>query len=233
MYAPTKIRFFFLLVVLLVPGADGWAKSKDAKHNSLSEYIQKVESVPTHAPAAYAGSLWRDDGKLSALVSDYKAHAVGDLVTILIVQDTTATNTANVATDRSFKANSGIDALPGHIKPSGIQNLFSPHSSATLQGKAQASSKSSLRTSLAGRVVAVLSSGSLVVEAERSVVMNNERQTVVLRGLVRPGDISPDNAVVSNDLSNLELELKGKGVVSEGTRPPNFLVRMLLRLVGF
>ena len=79
----------------------------------------------------------------------------------------------------------------------------------------------------------MLSSGSLVIEAERSVAMNNERQTVVLRGVVRPGDISPDNAVVSHDLSNLELELKGKGVISEGTRPPNFFVRMLLRLVGF
>jgi len=90
-----------------------------------------------------------------------------------------------------------------------------------------------LRTRLAGRVVAVLGSGSLVLEAERAVTMNNERQTVVLRGLVRPGDISPDNSVVSNDLSNLELELKGEGVVSEGVRPPNFFMRMLLRLIGF
>jgi flagellar L-ring protein precursor FlgH len=82
-------------------------------------------------------------------------------------------------------------------------------------------------------VAAVLPSGALVIEAERSVLMNNERQTVVVRGVARPGDIAPDNTVVSNDLSNLELELKGKGVVSEGTRPPNVVVRTLLRIFGF
>ena len=228
-----RTKLLAALLTVSVISSSGWAKSKDTQRDSLSQYIHRVEAAATLEQRVYAGSLWRDDGKLSDLVADYKARAVGDLVTILIVQDTSASNSANVATDRSFKANSGIDALPGHIKTSGVQNLFSPHSSAILQGKAQATSKSSLRTSLAGRVVAVLGSGSLVLEAERSITMNNERQTVVLRGVVRPGDISPDNAVVSNDLSNLELELKGKGVVSDGVRPPNFLVRMLLKLVGF
>jgi flagellar L-ring protein precursor FlgH len=221
------------LLGVIISSPCAWARGKDSKRDSLTQYIQRAEAAPKIEQRGYPGSIWRDSGQLSNLVADYKAHAVGDQVTILIVQDTTATNTANVATDRSFQASSGIDALPGHINTSGIQNLFSPHSSATLQGKAQASSKSSLRTSLAGRVVAVLESGSLVLEAERSVTMNNERQTVLLRGIARPGDISPDNAVVSNDLSNLELELKGKGVVSEGVRPPNFFVRMLLRLLGF
>jgi flagellar L-ring protein precursor FlgH len=63
--------------------------------------------------------------------------------------------------------------------------------------------------------------------------MNNERQTVLVRGLVRPGDISPANSVLSNNVGNLELELKGKGVLSDGTRPPNLLVRLMLKLVGF
>jgi two-component system, OmpR family, copper resistance phosphate regulon response regulator CusR len=164
---------------------------------------------------------------------NYKAKHVGDLVRILIMQDTTASNSANVGTDRSFKASSGIDALPGQISTSGVQNLFSPHSSQTLQGKAQANTKSTLRTSLAGTVVAVLNGGALVVEAERSLTMNNERQTVILRGVARAADVAPDNSVLSNQLSNLELELKGKGVISDGTRPPNVIVRLLLRVLGF
>ena len=86
---------------------------------------------------------------------------------------------------------------------------------------------------MAGRVVAVLASGTLVVEANRELVMNNEKQTILVRGLIRPGDIAPDNTVLSNAIGNLELELKGKGVLSEGTRPPNVIVRLLLRLVGF
>jgi len=210
------------------------ARKKDAGSKSLSEYISRVEAssaAPTHV--ATLGSLWLDNGKMADLSTDYKAKHVGDLVRILIVQDTTATNTANVGTDRSFKASSGIDALAGHVSTSGVQTLFSPRSSQTLQGKAQASSKSTLRTSLTGSVVATLSTGALVVEAERSLTMNNERQTVILRGIVRGGDIAPDNSLLSNQLSNLELELKGKGVISDGTRPPNVIMRVLLRIVGF
>jgi flagellar L-ring protein FlgH len=79
----------------------------------------------------------------------------------------------------------------------------------------------------------VLPSTALVIEAERELTMNNEKQTIVLRGLVRQGDIAPDGSVPSNYIANLELELKGKGVLSDGTRPPNPLVKALLRIVGF
>jgi len=79
----------------------------------------------------------------------------------------------------------------------------------------------------------VLPNGALVIEAERQLTMNNERPVLLLRGLVRPGDIGPNNAVPSNAIANLELELKGKGVISEGNRPPNAVVRIILRIVGF
>ena len=73
----------------------------------------------------------------------------------------------------------------------------------------------------------------MVVEAERQLTMNNEKQTILVRGLVRPGDITPVGTVLSNQVGNLELELKGKGVLSDGVRPPNALIRGLLWLVGF
>jgi len=73
----------------------------------------------------------------------------------------------------------------------------------------------------------------LVVEAERQMTMNNEKQTIVIRGLVRTGDIAPDNSVPSNNIADLELQLKGKGVLSDGTHPPNIIVRGILRVLGF
>lgn len=90
-----------------------------------------------------------------------------------------------------------------------------------------------LRTSLAGRVMAVLPNGVMIVEAERQLTVNNERQTILLRGLFAPGTFPPSNTVLSNAVGDLELELKGKGVLSDGNRPPNPLVRILLRIVGF
>ena len=70
-------------------------------------------------------------------------------------------------------------------------------------------------------MIAVLPSGNLVIEARRSVTANNERQTVLLRGVARPGDLTPDNTVLSTQLSDLEVELKGHGVLSDAARPPD------------
>lgn len=209
------------------------ASSRKSSDNTLAKYLAHVQMTEGAPPPTTLGSLWVDSGRMAALTTDYKARIAGDLITILVVQDLTSSNTGAVSTDRSFKASSGIDSLPGRLKTTGVANLLGLHSAETLSGKGQATSTSKLRTSLAGRVVAVLPSGNLVIEAERSIVMNNERQNIILRGVVRPGDISFDNTVVSNTLGNLELEIKGKGVVSDGTRAPHSILRMILRILNF
>jgi flagellar L-ring protein FlgH len=214
-------------------------KNQDKKNSgviqseSLDQYLRRMQQSPLLASSQTAGSLWSDSGRLADLGADYKARHVGDLIMITVVQNITATNAGSVSSTRNLSASSGISALPGQLKTAGVASLFSPTSAYSLAGKGQAATSSSLTTSLAGRVVAVLPGGALVIEAERELTMNNERQTVLLRGMVRPGDIAPNGAVASNAIGNLELELKGKGVISEGDRPPNIIVRAILRVVGF
>lgn len=224
-----------LLLLLLVPAAGARSKSKPAppRHDSLADYVQRMSGAAPAAAVSTTGSLWIDNGRLANMVADYKASRVGDLVTINISQNLSSTNTGNVATNRTFSASSGITALGGHIKTSGVTSLFSPTSTQTLAGKAQATSTTALSTTLTGRVAAVLPSGTLVIEAERQIAMNEQRETVILRGLVRPGDLDATNTVASNSVGNLEVEVKGKGVISEGTRPPNPVVKWILRVVGF
>ncbi len=221
---------------LLIPNAGARPKDKAAapKRDALSEYVQRMSGPASSAVLATTpGSLWVDNGRLANIVADYKASRVGDLVTISIAQNLSSTSTGNVATNRSFSASSGISALAGHIKTSGVANLFSPSSTQTLAGKAQASSQTSLITTVTGRVAALLPSGTLVVEAERQIMMNDQRETVVLRGLVRPGDLDATNTVASNSVGNLEVEVKGKGVISEGVRSPTPVMKWILRIVGF
>jgi flagellar L-ring protein FlgH len=208
-------------------------KSSTARRDGLSVYIQRVSAKSPDAVPSTPGSLWMDSGRLANMVADYKASRVGDLVTISVSQNLSASSTGNVSTNRAFSASSGISALPGQLKTAAIANLFSPTSSQVLTGKSAASSQTSLSTTLTGRVVAVLPSGTLVVEAEREITMNNEHETVILRGLVRPGDLDATNTVISNSVGDLEVEVKGKGVVSEGVRPPNRIVKWILRVVGF
>jgi len=225
------------LFVIVLAATTSSAKEKKTngviQSESLQQYLARMQPVPAATETRTPGSLWTDNGRLASIASDYKALHVGDLLTIVVAQDITANNTGSVSSARNFSASSGISSLPGQLKTTGVANLFSPTSASSLAGKGQAATTSSLRTSLAGRVVAVLPGGALVIEAERQLTMNNERQTILLRGMVRPSDIGTNNTVASNAIANLELELKGKGVISEGTRPPNVIVRAILRIVGF
>jgi flagellar L-ring protein precursor FlgH len=232
-------RSFAIFLLALVFLGPLYAKEKDKKNSgtiqreSLDQYLQRMQQTPSAPRVPSTGSLWMDGGRLTDLSSDYKARHVGDLITISVVQNITATNAGTVSSTRNLSASSGISALPAQLKTANVASLFSPTSAYSLAGKGQAATTSSLITSLAGRVVAVLPSGALVIEAERELTMNNERQTLLLRGMVRPGDVAPNGAVASNAIGNLELELKGKGVISEGNRPPNVIVRAILRIVGF
>lgn len=221
-----------LLGLFLAWTVGGLEASNKSTNTNLAKYIARVQ---TEAPATSAtpGSCWQDSGRMASLSADYKAASVGDLITVVVMQGVSSSNAGSVSTARTFNASSGVDSLPGKIKVGGAANLLGVHSAETLAGQGKASSTSSLTTTLAGRVVAVLASGNLVIEAERIINMNNEKQTIKLRGVVRRGDIGPDNRVASNTIGDLELEIKGKGVISDGVRPPHAILRALLRIFNF
>jgi flagellar L-ring protein precursor FlgH len=121
----------------------------------------------------------------------------------------------------------------GGQSPSFFNPLLAANSSTKLTGTGAAASQSSLNTILTAQVVAVLPSGSLVVEARRHVLANQQHENVVLRGVVRPADISSANSVYSYQLFDLQLEVRGKGVISDTVRQPNIVMRTLLKLISF
>ena len=215
-----------------LPVTASGSRRRERQKDYLAEYIARVRAVKPPTPTT--GSFWTPQSPYSDMASDYKARNINDLIVIQVVESTTAAEDGAVKTARTFSASSGISGLMGTLGPNNsLQNIFSPNSSQALNGQGQTSSDSTLNTSLSGRVVDVLPNGFLVIEAERQVYMNNQHQTVIIHGVVRPGDINSSNAVPSTAISNLEVELKGKGVISDGVAPPNKLVRLILKLVGF
>lgn len=223
-----------LLCLALVLTTDWlYASKRDSNDASLAKYLARVQTAQTPAPALSAGSIWVDSGRMASLSADYKAMAAGDLITITVSQGLTSSNAGAVSTARTFAANSGITGLPGNPSLATVANLIGLNSAETLSGKGEASSATSVTTTLAGRVIAVLPNGNLVIAAERTINMSNEKQTIVLRGVVRRGDIGPNNTVASNTIGNLELEIKGKGVISDGVRPPHKILRAILRVLDF
>jgi flagellar L-ring protein precursor FlgH len=208
------------------------SKSKSAEQ-LRADYITRLQekNIPS-ADEHTVGSLWTAQSPLGDFATDYKAHHLNDTITIQVSVQTTATQSGTVDSERSFTTSSGITGLFGQT-PSATNPLFAANSSHALKGQGSTASNTLFQTNLTGQVIAVLPSGNLVVEAGRQIFMNNQHENVIVRGMIRPGDIGPNNTVLSSALSNLEIEMKGKGIISDGTRPPNFLTKALLWLLNF
>ena len=198
-----------------------------------AEYLARLQQQNLPAIEDHTvGSLWSPQNALGDLAVDYKARRLNDTITIQVSVQTTAAQSGSVNTSRDFNTSSAITGIAGNA-PSATNPLLAANSSTALKGSGQTASNTTFQTSLTGQVIAVLPSGNLVVEAEREIFMNNQHEHVVVRGLVRPGDIGPSNTVPSSALGNLEIEMKGKGIISDGTRPPNPITRAILWLFGF
>lgn len=228
------IGLSIIIAVMHIPEARA-KKTKEAKDSNQqrAEYIAKLQQqiVPVSIDHTM-GSLWSDQATLGDITSDYKARQVNDTITIQVAVQTTAAQSGSVDSERNFSTSSAITGVLGR-SPSATNPLLAAQSSHSLKGQGATSSNTTFATSLTGRVVAVLPSGNLVVEAERQIFMNNQHENVIIRGMIRPGDIGPANTVPSTALSSLEIEMKGKGIISDGVRPPNALTRLVMKLINF
>jgi flagellar L-ring protein precursor FlgH len=90
-----------------------------------------------------------------------------------------------------------------------------------------------LSTVLTARVTNVLANGNLVIEGAKAVTVNSETQRVIVRGIVRPFDLTTNNAVRSDQIAMLEVSVAGRGVIGDAVRRPNILYRILLGVLPF
>jgi flagellar L-ring protein FlgH len=227
----------WIILLLAVPQGT-YAKKKKKNQpvtfqQSLTEYVRQAQQgVVNTAPTT--GSIWNSNGPFAELARDDKAYRLGDIVTIDIIEQTTAQATGDVKTSRTFSASSGISALFGEIGPSaGLNNLFSPNSSSALTGSAETDSSSTFSTNVEATVVALLPNNYLVVQATRTVELDQQKQQVILRGIVRPSDINSANTIASTSLADLTVQVVGKGVISDAVRQPNRIIRAILKIVNF
>lgn len=231
-----QYRYLVLLLALADAAAHGLPvkRVKKSPEQLRTDYLTRVGQSWTDSPSTgTVGSLWTPDGILNNPSTDYKAHTLHDVLTVAVSVQTTAAQSGSVNNARAFATTSGITGLVGGLSTAGTNPLFAANSSNSLKGQGQTSSNTTFSTSLTGEIIAVFPNGNLVVEGHRQIEMNNQHEEIVIRGIARPGDIAPNNVIASSSLSNLEIELKGKGIISDSVRPPNPVTRAILWLFGF
>ena len=235
--------FGIVILICALTAAGPFVAAKKAKpvvavkatppETALSTYIQRVRAQQA-AEVRTTGSIWSPEGRLVRLGTDAKAVRLHDVVSVVVTESLAASTDGQVKNARASNANSGLTSLFGALKAANaLQNLVGMSTASGLTAQGQSTTNSSLATTFGAEVVDVLPNGMLVVQATRQITFSQQTQLIKLRGLVRPEDVSSQNQVQSTAMTDLELEVTGKGIVNDSTYRQNPLVRLLEKLVVF
>jgi flagellar L-ring protein precursor FlgH len=190
---------------------------------SLSKIILALLLLAPLTPLTRAQSLWQE-GASRSMVADKRAHAVGDILSILIQES----NTAARQNDTQTKKTSSIDAS--------LQSfLFSPAASKLLtkggqlpamktssaqnfDGGGQINNSEKITARIAVRVIDVLPNGNLIIEGTRKVSFSGETQDAVLRGVVRSDDVTAANTIFSYNIADATIKYVSSGTISDNQK---------------
>ena len=177
-----------------------------------------------------ADSLWSKETAVS-LFTDHKAKRVGDIITVLVQENNSASRNSSTKTEKKGDISASISSF----FTGSIQNKISsnnpevnagaaqlPKLETTSQNKFEGSgavnNSGSINSRFAVRVVDVLPNKNLIIEGVRRTSFSGESQTIILRGTVRPQDVTPVNTVVSYNLADVSIRFKDEGVVNDSQK---------------
>lgn len=207
--------YFSLSGLLLALLLSGCSSTSDNKPIPDDPYYAPVypEAPPTKIAAT--GSMYQDS-QASSLYSDIKALKVGDIITVILMEETQASKSANnelkKGTDLSLDP---IYAGGGNITISGQPIDLRYKDSMNTKRESDADQSNSLTGSISVNVIQVLNNGNLVIRGEKWISINNGDEFIRLTGVVRSQDIRPDNTIDSPRIANARIQYSGTGTFAD------------------
>lgn len=189
----------------------------------------------------HAGSLWKDGiTDERGMFADKRAKRVGDIVTIIVQESASVSNTLRLKTDKAAKSgvvgvasdmlNQFVGILPGKLFGKEIAKALPANAPLpTVPGLATAGANDytgggeirnsqTIATRCAVQIIDTLPNGNLVFEGIREVSFSKERQFASLRGIIRQYDIQPDNTVLSSNVADARIEIVSEGTLTDAQK---------------
>jgi len=228
----------FVLILLLVFTASCASTPKLPPPPPRYVY-QNNQNDETKSPAHRGNSLWNDT---ASLYEDVKARRLNDLLTINVVENISGSGAADTNASRQSSANAAVTDFFGAPLNLNIPNLygngkaFSPTVSGSstndFKGSGSTNRSGSLVGTITAKVVEVMPNGNLAIESRKEITINNEKQFLVLRGMVRPDDVASDNSILSSRVADAEVFFVGDGVV-QSKQDTGWFVKILDKIWPF
>lgn len=168
-----------------------------------------IATVP--AGAAAQSPAWNGQG----LAADRRAARVGDSLTVLIVEASSATASAQNGSQRQSR-------LGGRVGSDRTNSGASAAFDGGHEGRGQIARSGRLLGQIGAVVERVLPNGDLWIRGQQSIDIDGQITTIRLSGRVRPSDISGDNDILSSRLSEAEIFYESEGSVSRSGSPGLF-----------
>ncbi|HEX2859421.1 MAG TPA: flagellar basal body L-ring protein FlgH [Alphaproteobacteria bacterium] len=189
------------------------------------------------APRPEPGSLWVPGSK--QFFKDSRAHQMGDVVTVVVEENATASSSGKTSEARSHSQQAGILGIPwlnGKLLergiPLGATDLANTTSDRSFSGSGNTNRTDTLTANIAAVVTQVMPNGLLVIQGQREVLVNYEKQKMVLSGIIRPEDISSANTIPSSKIAEARIAYSGDGSV-DSNQTPQYGVRWLDKVLPF
>ena len=170
-----------------------------------------------------ADSLWQD-GLSKSLCADKRACRVGDILTMLVQENTTASKDNTTKTSKQSSLDAALAAFlyspaaSGLLTKNGTLPAMKFSSKSDFTGGGSINNSQQIAASVAVRVVDVLPNGNLVIEGTRESSFSGEQQTIVLRGTIRQDDISALNTILSFNVADATIKFISKGTITDSQR---------------
>jgi len=188
------------------------------------------------APVAMAntsGSLFQKAAYRPAF-EDPRARAVGDNITIQIIEKVTASQVSKSTANRSSTGATSVSAFP-LVAPQDLINLKAGVSTSSAQdfsGKGGTESANTFYGTITATVVEVLPNGHLMVAGDKQIGVNQNVDVMRFSGTIDPRLIQPGNLINSNQVANARMESKGRGAQAEA-QTVGWLTRFFFSFLPF
>ncbi len=181
------------------------------------------EPIPPVMPEEkvnYDGGLFYSSTNLY-IFEDIKATRVGDLLTVVLSEQTNASKSSSLEADKTTTIDLPNPTLFGKddYTIDGNEVLSSSATaSRDIEGEGELTQENSLDGSITVTVTERLPNGYLVIKGEKLLTLNEGSEVVRIDGIVRPTDIDSNNRIESTKIANARITYKGTGVVSDSSK---------------
>ena len=183
-----------------------------------------LQTTPYAAPASAAagnggGSIYASAGggnRGMRLFQDSKARSVGDLLTIVLVENTRARTNARTAVTKDSGVDMAAPTIFGQSVTIGGRPVLQAgiEGSRDFAGNGDSAQSNQLAGNITVSVIEDLGNGNLRVAGEKRMRLNQGDELVQIQGLVRVADIGPDNRITSDRVGEAAIVYGGRGTLA-------------------